>query len=42
MRGWYRSLDLLPGGVEQVKTAASPLEGTVTRLMADTGLDRRA
>jgi hypothetical protein len=38
MRCWYRGLDLLPGGIEQVIPAASALETTVTRLMAETGL----
>lgn len=42
MRGWYRALDLLPGGIEQVIPADSALEATVARLMADTGLDRGA
>jgi 8-oxo-dGTP pyrophosphatase MutT (NUDIX family) len=39
MRRWYRGLDLLPGGIEQVIPADSALESTVTRLMADAGLD---
>jgi zinc D-Ala-D-Ala dipeptidase len=38
MRQWYRGLDLLPGGIEQVIPADSALEDTVTRLMADAGL----
>ena len=42
MRRWYRGLDLLPGGIEQVIPAASALESTVTRLMADAGLNCRA
>jgi 8-oxo-dGTP pyrophosphatase MutT (NUDIX family) len=42
MRRWYRELDLLPGGIEQIIPADSALEATVTRLMADTGLDRGA
>jgi hypothetical protein len=39
MRRWYRGLDLLPGGIEQVIPAESALENTVSRLMADAGLD---
>jgi D-alanyl-D-alanine dipeptidase len=39
MRRWYRGLDLLPGGIEQVIPADSALENTVSRLMADAGLD---
>ena len=42
MRRWYRGLDLLPGGIEQVIPADSALESTVTRLMADAGLDHSA
>jgi 8-oxo-dGTP pyrophosphatase MutT (NUDIX family) len=42
MRCWYRGLDLLPGGIEQVIPADSALESTVTRLMADAGLSRSA
>ena len=42
MRRWYRGLDLLPGGIEQVIPADSALESTVTRLMADAGLSRSA
>ena len=38
MRQWYRALDLLPGGIEQVIPAESSLEDTVTKVMADTGL----
>lgn len=41
MRQWYRGLDLLPGGIEQVIPAASALESTVTRVMADAGLNCR-
>ena len=41
MRQWYRGLDLLPGGIEQVIPASSALESTVTRLMADAGLNCR-
>jgi hypothetical protein len=39
MRQWYRGLDLLPGGVEQVIPAESSIEDTVSKMMADTGLD---
>ena len=39
MRRWYRGLDLLPGGIEQVIPADSALENTVSRLMTDAGLD---
>jgi predicted kinase len=38
MSTWYRELDLLPGGIEQIIPASSPLEATVTRIMSDTGL----
>jgi 8-oxo-dGTP pyrophosphatase MutT (NUDIX family) len=38
MRQWYRGLDLLPGGIEQVIPAESSLEDTVSKVMADTGL----
>jgi adenylylsulfate kinase-like enzyme len=40
MRSWYRGLDLLPGGIEQVITAESTLEQTVTRIMTDTTLNQ--
>jgi len=36
MRQWYRGLDLLPSGVEQVIPAESSLEDTVSKMMADT------
>jgi hypothetical protein len=39
MRGWYRGLDLLAGGIEQVIPASSSLEDTVRKVMADAGLD---
>jgi hypothetical protein len=39
MRDWYRGLDLLPGGIEQVIPADLALEATVTRLMADAALN---
>jgi zinc D-Ala-D-Ala dipeptidase len=38
MSGWYRDLDLLPDGIEQVIPANSPLQATVERVMNDTGL----
>ena len=38
MRGWYRERDLLPGGLEQVIPAASSLDETVRRIMAESGL----
>lgn len=41
MRRWYRGLDLLPGGIEHVILAESSLEDTVSKVMADSGLDAR-
>jgi hypothetical protein len=38
MRAWYRELDLLPGGFEQVIPATSSLQDTTARIMADAGL----
>ena len=38
MRAWYRELDLLPGGVEQVIPAGIPQDEIVRRIMADSGL----
>ncbi|AWZ10248.1 MULTISPECIES: kinase [unclassified Streptomyces] len=38
MREWYRPLDLLPGDWETVVGAADSLEGTVARVMEETGL----
>lgn len=38
MRQWYRPLDLLPGGGEQLVAAESSLEETVGRVLADSGL----
>jgi hypothetical protein len=38
MSDWYRELDLLPDGIEQVIPANSPLHATVERVMNDTGL----
>jgi hypothetical protein len=42
MRGWYRDLDLLPGGLEQVISADSTLEQTATRIMTSTRLQQTA
>ena len=38
MRAWYRELDLLPGGTEQVIPAAMPQDEIVRRVMTDSGL----
>jgi hypothetical protein len=38
MRGWYRERDLLRGGLEQIIPAASSLDETVRRIMAEAGL----
>lgn len=38
LREWYRPLDLLPGGIEDVIAADSALRDTVDRIMTDTGL----
>jgi predicted kinase len=38
LRDWYRPRDLLPGGVETVIGADSPLRQTIDRIMHDTGL----
>jgi predicted kinase len=38
MRGWYRELDLLPGGIEQIIPAQMPQDKIVRRIMADSGL----
>ncbi|MGX9889412.1 AAA family ATPase [Streptomyces sp. NPDC002276] len=38
LREWYRPLDVLPGGVETVVPAASPLEETVDRVLRESGL----
>jgi len=38
MQAWYRELDLLPGGAEQVIRAAMPQDEIVRRVMADSGL----
>jgi hypothetical protein len=42
MRAWYRALDLLPGGVEQVIPAEMPQDEVVRRIMADSGLTATA
>jgi predicted kinase len=38
MREWYRPLDLLPGGVEEVIPSRSTLAASVRRIMLDTNL----
>jgi len=38
LREWYRPLDVLPGGVETVIPAASPLEETVEQVLRESGL----
>ena len=38
MRAWYRELDLLPGGTEQVIPATSSLTETASTIMTDAGL----
>ena len=38
MKAWYRELDLLPGGTEQVIPAAVPQDEIVRGVMADSGL----
>ena len=38
MQAWYRELDLLPGGIEQVIPAEMPQDEVVRRIMADSGL----
>ncbi|MFB8237575.1 kinase [Kitasatospora purpeofusca] len=38
MAGWYRPLDLLPGGLEHVIDENSTLDDTVTRILTDTAL----
>ncbi len=38
LRDWYRPCDLLPGGIETVIGAESPLRETVDRVMVETGL----
>jgi len=41
LRGWYRPLDLLPGGTETVIPARSGLDETVERVLRESGLIRR-
>jgi len=38
MREWYRELDLLPGGIEQVIPAETPQDEIVRRIMSDSRL----
>jgi len=38
MSDWYRPLDLLPDGVEQIIPAEMSLDDTVSKIMADAGL----
>ena len=38
MSCWYRERDLLPGGIEQVISAANSLEDTIRHVMHDAGL----
>ena len=38
MSAWYRELDLLPGGIEQVIPAGSSLDDTVQLVMSHAGL----
>jgi predicted kinase len=42
MRDWYRELDLLPGGIEQVIPAETAPGEIVRRIMADSGLAAEA
>jgi hypothetical protein len=42
MSAWYRPLDLLPRGIEQIIPAQMPLDNTVTKIMADAGLHNPA
>jgi hypothetical protein len=42
MRAWYRELDLLPGGIEQIIPAEIPQDKIVRRIMADSGLAAEA
>jgi predicted kinase len=41
MSAWYRELDLLPGGAEQIVSAGTSLSDTVQLVMTDTGLASR-
>ncbi|WP_405696766.1 AAA family ATPase [Streptomyces sp. NBC_01185] len=38
LRDWYRERDLLPGGIEPVLDSRSTLDGTIDRVMRETGL----
>jgi predicted kinase len=38
MQRWYRQLDLLPSGIEQIVAASNSLDDTVRRVMRDAGL----
>ncbi len=38
MSDWYRPLDLLPDGVEQIISAEMSVDDTVSKVMADAGL----
>ncbi|MEU4174836.1 M15 family metallopeptidase [Streptomyces sp. NPDC026589] len=38
LASWYRDLDLLPGGLETVLPADSTLQGTIARILRETGL----
>ena len=38
MQRWYRKLDLLPGGIEQIIPASNSLDDTVRQVMRDAGL----
>jgi hypothetical protein len=38
MRGWFRELDLLPGGIEHIVSADAFLSETVQLIMSDAGL----
>jgi len=42
MTAWYRELDLLPGGIEQIVPAETSLSETVKWILADTGLESTA
>ena len=41
MSDWYRPLDLLPDGGEQIISAEMSLDDTVSKMMADAGLPCR-
>jgi len=38
MRAWYRELDLLPGGIEEIIPVGISQDELVRRIMADSGL----